>query len=157
MIVNPGELSALRAEWQGVDRMRERVRHLVVSTFAFDSDQSPTFGDVLYNLPLVLAFDVLTKVLLLAKQEGRFTAPGSELGDLMDGAKDALSWINWQYLGEGVKRRNEVTRSAKLYGDLQCLLYIAHIEDQLVAWDIINPPQARLPTRTVSLRQRFSE
>jgi hypothetical protein len=133
MIVNPSALSALQSEWQGVVRMRERVRHLVVSTFAFDSTQSPTFGDVLYNLPLVLAFDVLTQVLLHAKDEGRFTSSVNQLDDLMDSAKTAFSWIDWQHLRDGVTRRNEVAQSGKLFGDLQCLLYIARIEDQLAA------------------------
>lgn len=111
--------------------MRERVRHLVVSTFAFDSTQSPTCGDVLYNLPLVLAFDVLTQTLLFARDERKFIGSGSQLDDLMDAARTAVSWLDWQYLREGVKRGNAITQNAKLYGDLQCLLYIARIEDQL--------------------------
>src|ERR1043165_2834591 len=134
MLLNPSALSTLQSEWQGVVRMRERIRHLVVSTFAFDSTQSPTFGDVLYNLPLVLAFDVLTKTLLFARDEHKFSGSSSQLDELMDAAKAALSWLDWQYLREGVKRRNEIAQNAKLYGDLQCLLYIARIEDQLSAW-----------------------
>jgi len=133
--------------------MRERVRHLVVSTFAFDSTQSPTFGDVLYNLPLVLAFDVLTKVLLLAKDQGLFMSSESELGDLMDSAKPALSWLDWQYLREGVRFRNQVAQNAKLYGDLECLVYIARIEDQLVAWGIISVAQTHVPARTMTFNQ----
>src|SRR5215212_7235232 len=108
MITNSNSLRTLQSEWQGVVRMRDRVRHLVVSTFAFDAAQSPSFGDVLYNLPLVLAFDVLTKALILAKDEGLFTSYGDQLDELIDSAKTALSWLDWQYLRDGVKRRNEV-------------------------------------------------
>jgi hypothetical protein len=76
---------------------------------------------------------VLTQVLLHAKDEGRFTSSGNQLDDLMDSAKTAFSWIDWQHLRDRVTRRNEVAQSGKLFGDLQCLLYIARIEDQLAA------------------------
>lgn len=155
MIVNPSALSTLQSEWQGVVRMRERIRHLVVSTFAFDSMQSPTFGDVLYNLPLVLAFDVLTKTLLFARDESTFTGSGFQLDDLMDAAKTAVSWLDWQFLREGAKRHNQITQNAKLYGDLQCLLYIARIEDQLNAWDIISISNPITPTSTISFQHGF--
>ncbi len=118
--------------------MRERMRHLVLSTFAFDAKKSPAFGDILYNLPFLLAFDVLKQVLLQARDEGRFTGSRPQLGDLIDSAKNSLPWIDWQCLREGVKRRNEVVHDSKLFGDLQCLQDIAHIEVQLLAWGIIN-------------------
>ena len=155
MIVNPSALSTLQSEWQGVVRMRERVRHLVVSTFAFDSTQSPTFGDVLYNLPLVLAFNVLTQTLLFARDERKFIGSGSQLDDLMDAARTAVSWLDWQYLREGVKRRNAITQNAKLYGDLQCLLYIARIEDQLGAWGIISAVRQNTSDSTMSFHYGF--
>jgi hypothetical protein len=137
MIANPNSLATLQTEWQGVIQMRERMRHLVVSTFAFDAKKSPAFGDLLYNLPFLLAFDVLKHVLLQAREEGLFTASRHRLSDLMDSAKEALSWVDWQCLWEGMKRRNEVAHDGKLFGDIQCLQYIADIEAQLVAWGII--------------------
>jgi len=155
MIVSSSALSKLQSEWRGVVQMRDRVRHLVVSTFAFDSTQSPTFGDVLYNLPSVLAFDVLTKVLLLARDEGRFGSSGVQLDELMDSAKTALSWLDWQYLRDSGKRRNEIVQHAKLYGDLQCLLDIARIEDQLVAWGIIPITEPSVQVRTESFKYQF--
>jgi hypothetical protein len=127
----------------------------VVSTFTFDPSQSPTFGDVLYNLPLVLAFDVLTNVLLFAKDEGLFYSSGKELGDLLDGARTTLTWLDWQYLRDGVKSRKEVIQRAKLYGDLQCLLYIARIEGQLVAWGIIPSGESYNRVPTGSLQYAF--
>lgn len=155
MIVNPSALATLQSEWRGVVRMRERVRRLVVSTFAFDDKQSPTFGDVLYNLPLILAFDVLTKVLLLAKEEGLFTSPGTQLHELIDSANTAFSWLDWKYLREAAQQRNEVAQTAKLFGDLQCLLYIARIEDQLIAWGIIAAAEPAVPKSAMSFREGF--
>jgi hypothetical protein len=157
MIENPSALAALQSEWEGVVRMRERVRNLVFSTFAFDSTQSPSFGDVLYNLPLVLAFEVLTKALILAKDEGLFMSSSVQLDGLMDDAKTALPWLDWRSLRDGVTRRNEVAQSGKLYGDLQCLMSIARIEDQLTAWGVISPAQPIVPAQTISFSQGFQK
>ena len=96
MIVDPSKLLSIQSDWQGVLQMRDRVRHLVLSTFAYDEIHSPIFGNILYNLPLVLAFDVLTQVLLLARDEGRFTNSQPQLEDLMDGARTSLPWNDWQ-------------------------------------------------------------
>jgi hypothetical protein len=137
MITNLSSLTTLEAEWQGVVRMRDRVRHLVVSTFAIDEIRSPIFGNILYNLPLLLAFDVLKQVLLQAREEGQFISSQPQLSDLMDSAKTSLTWIDWQRLHEAVKRRSEVSHDGRLFGDVQCLQYLADIEIQLHAWGII--------------------
>jgi len=137
MIMNLNSVATLQAEWDGAVRMRDRVRHLVISTFAFDAKKSPAFGDLLYNLPFLLAFSVLKEVLLQAREEGRFTSSRPQLGDLIDSAKNSLPWIDWQCLREAVKRRNEVMQNGRLLGDVQCLQDIAEVEAQLIAWDII--------------------
>jgi hypothetical protein len=103
----------------------------------FRRKKTPAFGDLLYNLPFLLAFDVLKHALLQAREEGLFTASRHRLSDLMDSAKETLSWVDWQCLWEAVKRRNQVAHDGKLVGDIQCLQDIADIEDQLVAWGII--------------------
>jgi hypothetical protein len=89
---------------------------------------------VVYNLPLLLAFDVLKQALLSARDEGQFACRRSQLGDLMDSAKSRLNWIDWDYLREGVRRRNEVAHDGKLFPAEQCLKDIAGVESQLVAW-----------------------
>jgi hypothetical protein len=138
MIVNLHSLATIQTEWQGVVRMRERMQHLIVSTFAFDAPASPAFGDVFYNLPFRLAFDVLKKVLLEAKEEGLITTSEQRLTDLMDSAITSLPWDNWQGLREAVRRRDAVVREGKLLGDEQCLQDIADVESQLIAWRIIS-------------------
>ena len=140
MIANPDVLVTLQLEWQGVIRLRERMRHLATSTLVYNGCASPTCGiieNILYNFPFLLAVDVLKQVLLEACEEGLFTSSLHQLGDLMEGAKASLTWINWQGLVEAVMRRNEFGRGAKLYGDVQCLQDIADIEAQLIAWGII--------------------
>ena len=137
MITNPSSLAALQAEWQAVVQMRERMQGLVTSTFALDAATSPAFGDVLYNLPFRLAFDVLKKVLLQAKDEELVVTSQQRLSDLMDSASTSLPWKNWQSLREAVRRRNEVVHGGKLLADEQCLQDIAYVEAQLIAWRII--------------------
>ena len=138
MIANPTSLETLQTEWEGVVRMRDRMRHLVVSTFALNTLTSPVFGDILYNLPFLLAFDVLKQALLQARDEGQLTGSGYQLDDLMDNAKVSLPWLDWECLRDAVKRQSEVARDGKLYGDLQCLQDIADIEAQLTAWGILS-------------------
>jgi len=137
MIANPSSVAALQAEWEGVTYMRERMQSLVASTSAFDASTSPAFGGILYNLPLRLAFDVLKKVLLQAKEEGLIPTTKQRLADLMDSAITSLPWNNWQDLREAVSRRDEVVYQGKLLGDEQCLQDIADVEAQLIAWRII--------------------
>jgi hypothetical protein len=137
MIVNLNSLGTLQAEWNGVVQMRERMRQLALSIFAVDAKKSPAFGDILYNLPFLLAFGVLKQVLLQARDEGRFTSSRPQLSVLMDSAKNSLPWIDWQCLREAVKRRNEVVQNGRLFGDIQCLQDMADIEAQLLAWGII--------------------
>jgi hypothetical protein len=138
MIVNPHSLTTLQIEWRGVVRMRERVRHLAISTFTADPARSPAFGDVFYNLPLVLAYDVLKQVLLHAKEEGRFKSSRNQLADLLESAKKSIPWLDWEGLSASVQARNEVAHRGKLFGDVKCLQDIARIEAQLMAWGIID-------------------
>jgi hypothetical protein len=137
MIVNPNSLTTLQTEWEVAIHMRERMQNLVASTSAFNASTSPAFGDILYNLPFRLAFDVLKNVLLHAKEEGLILTSQERLADLMDSAITSLPWNNWQGLREAVSRRNEVVHGGKLFGDEQCLQDIADIEAQLLAWGVI--------------------
>lgn len=137
MIIHPNSLTHLQEKWQGVIHMRERMDHLVISTFAFDPITSPAFGNILYNLPFLLAFDVLQQVLLQAKEEEQFTGSGQKLADLIESAKVSVPWLDWQSLSEAAARQSEVAQEGKLWGDRQCLQDIASIEAQLCAWGII--------------------
>src|SRR5215211_4504944 len=137
MIVDPSSLATLQAEWQTVMQMRARMKELVISTLSVDASTSPAFGDVFYNLPFRLAFEVLKKVLLQAKAEGLIPTSQQRLADLMDSAITTLPWNNWQSLRDAVGRRNEVVYGGKLLGDEQCLQAIADVESQLIAWRII--------------------
>lgn len=147
MILNPSSLTPLQEKWQGVIQMRERMDHLVISTFAFDPITSPAFGNILYNLPFLLALDVLRQVLLQAKEQEQFAGSGQELADLMEAAKISVPWLDWQSLRKAATRQNEVAHQAKLWGDRECLRDISNIEAQLCAWGIITAAKTSKKTQ----------
>jgi hypothetical protein len=137
MMENLNSLAALQTEWQDVIRMRERMDQLVISMFASDPITSPVFGNILYNLPFLLAIEVLKQALLQLGKVGQWMDPGYPLGDLMDRAKTSVAWIDWQRLRENAEHGNELARHGRLFGDEQCLQGIAAIEAQLLAWGVI--------------------
>ena len=138
MIKDPSELTRLQTEWAGVQRMRDRMKLLLTATFASGAFTAPALGDVVYNLPLLLAFDVLRQVLVALKDEGAFTCRTSQLGPLVDAAKSALPWRDWQEIRDGVRRRNEVAHDGMLHNAKSCNKDIEAVGHELVAWGVID-------------------
>ena len=135
IIANPTTLTNLQSEWAGVVKMLEEMKTRVRVNFATSTLPSRGLAGVLYNLPMLLAFDVLKKVLQAAGNEGTVVWPK---GKWMDSAKIALTWNNWDELNAGVDRRNEIAHDGKLFGSSQCLKDITNVQEQLVAWAIID-------------------
>lgn len=139
MVLSPTTVEELRSAWTGVVQMRERMKTIVVVTFAGGALTGSTLRDVAYNLPLLLAFDVLKQALAEAANEKLFVcSPRATLGKLMDSGKDSLSWIDWENLREGVRRRNAVAHDGVLVDGKQCLQDIDSVEAQLFAWKILS-------------------
>ena len=145
MQLDQNTLQHLKLEWAGVAKMRERMRTLVVVTFATGAITGPALASVLYNLPLLLAFDVLQQTLAKARDQNFFPCSRDQLGVLMECAKDCLPWNDWPGLRDGVRRRNQVAHDGQLFSAEQCLLDVANIENQLVSWAVIDatpwPPE----------------
>ena len=118
--------------------MRKRMKTLLAVTIAQGGVMAIKLRDVVYNLPMLLAFDVLRQVLLAAHKEGQFRCRRRQLGDLMDSAKTTLTWKDWDELRAGVRRRNEIAHEGKLFDNTECLKDIMNVQEQLVAWGIIN-------------------
>ena len=97
-------------------------------------------SSILYNLPLLLAFDMLKTALERARDEKLFDCQGRHpgLSKLMECAKDKLDWIDWNSLQEGVRRRNAIAHDGELYDSEQCLQDIENVEAQLVSWGVVN-------------------
>jgi hypothetical protein len=137
MTLSPTAVADLRSEWAGVVNMRKRMRLLVVATFAGGAITGPALAGVVYNVPLLLAFDVLRQTLAWARDEKLFACSRRQLGDLMDCSKDYLPWTAWGALREGVRRRNAIAHDGQLFEAKQCLQDIANVEAQLLTWGII--------------------
>lgn len=118
--------------------MRDRMKLLVTATFAGGAFTAPALAAVVYNLPLLLAFDVLGQVLAQLRDEAQITCARSQLGPLVDAAKSALPWLDWQAIRDGVHRRSEVAHDGVLLDSNMCVADIVCVEKQLIAWRIID-------------------
>ena len=138
MIFSSTTAAELSTEWSGVIRMRERMQKQVVG--AFVGLHGVGLSSILYNLPLLLAFDMLKTALERARAEKLFDCQGRHpgLSKLMECAKDKLDWIDWNSLQEGVRRRNAIAHDGELYDSEQCLQDIENVEAQLVSWGVVN-------------------
>ena len=136
MISNPTTLTNLQTEWSAVVKLHERMKLLVMATFVGGAITAPALAKVLYNLPMLLAFDVLKNVVQAARDEGTVVWPSESR--LWVGAKTALSWNDWDELMFGVGRRNEIAHDGKLFDSSVCLKDIANVQEQLIAWAIID-------------------
>jgi hypothetical protein len=134
VISNGEELSKLASDWEGALRMRDRLQKRVGAPS--DGHAPVNAADAIYNLPLVLAFDVLRSALRAIKKEGRFSSEGNGLRALMKAAEDALPWVDYKALRKGVKRRNAVARDGELFAAAVCLQDINNVAAQLRAWGI---------------------
>jgi hypothetical protein len=138
LISDPAVRAELASEWDGVVRMRERMQTLVTGTFAFGAGiTAPGVASVVYNLPLLLAFDVLRQVLLAARDQGLFSCRSNHVGPLMDAGERAIPWLEWAELRAGVRRRNEVAHDGKLLSSVECIADIDRVKRQLAEWGVV--------------------
>jgi len=131
-------METLQSEWAGVIKMRDRMQKLTTFSFAAGVPSSAT--GVVYNLPVLLAFDVLGHVLRAARGEGLFACKSNHPGPLMEYAKTAFLWLDWDELRAGVRRRNEIAHNGQLFDGARCLHDIENVEKQLMEWGLIPPP-----------------
>ncbi|MDP1670786.1 MAG: hypothetical protein Q8L63_01745 [Alphaproteobacteria bacterium] len=138
-MLSPATLEELRSAWTGVVQMRERMKTIIIVTFAGGALTGPALREVVYNLPLLLSFDVLKQALAEAGNEKLFVCSArAPLGKLMDCGRDSLAWIDWENLREGVRRRNAIAHDGQLFDGKQCLQDIDNVEAQLIAWKILS-------------------
>ena len=135
LITNAHALAAIRSEWSAVVRMRERMNKLMVGPVGSVADGA--LHSVVYNLPLLLAFDVLGKVLRALKRQRQVPGERDQLGDLMDIFQGDPSWLEWSVLRDGVRRRNAIAYAGELFSGVECLTDIEAVEEQLREWGIL--------------------
>lgn len=137
LITNAHALAAIRSEWSAVVRMRERMNKLMVGPVGSVADGA--LHSVVYNLPLLLAFDVLGKVLRALKKQRQVPGERDQMGDLMDIFQGDPSWLEWSVLRDGVRRRNAIAYAGELFSGVECLADIEAVEEQLREWEILEP------------------
>lgn len=137
LITDAHALAAIRSEWSAVVRMRERMNKLMVGPVGSVADGA--LHSVVYNLPLLLAFDVLGKVLRALKKQRQVPGERDQIGDLMDIFQGDPSWLEWSVLRDGVRRRNAIAYAGELFSGVECLADIEAVEEQLREWEILEP------------------
>jgi hypothetical protein len=90
-----------------------------------------------YNLPLVLGYAVLDRVLSELRDQRAFSCKAWQLGKKMAASQNVLPWRNYDLVNAGKEARNNLAHEAKLLSKGDCLRYIAAIESELKAWRVI--------------------
>jgi hypothetical protein len=130
-------LDEIRMSWHGVREFREKLQRAVLASFAFGGLPQPFLADAGHNLPLLHAFAVLNEVLQQLRDEGHFTCKGFFLGALMNASADALPWVDFALVKEGVARRNDVAHKGMVLPRTDCWKYIDAVETQLREWNVV--------------------
>jgi hypothetical protein len=135
LITDAGAVAAIRSEWSAVVTVRERMRNLMAGPVGSIADGA--LYSVVYNLPLLLAFNVLERVLRTLKKQRQIPGQEQQLGELMDLFQGDPSWLEWSVLRDGERRRHAITHTGELFSGVECLADIAAVEEQLAAWGLL--------------------
>jgi len=138
-------ISHIEMEWAGAEVMLSAMRSRSLITFSRGRGAVIGVDRIIYNLPLLLAADVLCQTLRIAKEEGQFSAKKHTLGGLVKASKEILPWVDWDSIWEAVDRRNAIAHDGALYSRRECQESIDSIREQLVQWGIIQEKQGVRP------------
>jgi hypothetical protein len=134
-MLNQDSVVIIGTEWNGVELMLERMKKITVGSFG--SLGGIGVGKVVYNLPLLLATDVLCQTLLLAKKQSLFESRNRTLGALVKDSKDSLPWLDWESIMGIVTKRNEIAHDGELFEGKLCVNAIEAIKQQLQSWQLL--------------------
>jgi hypothetical protein len=135
LISDAAALAALRSEWSAAVKVRERMNKLLGGPVGSVADGA--LHGVVYNLPLLLAFNVLERALRALKKQRQIPGQGEQLGDLLDLFQGDPSWLEWSVLRDGERRRQAIEHAGELFPSVECLADIEAVEEQLRAWGIL--------------------
>jgi len=140
VISEPEPLAEIRASWNGVRVLRQRLQSALLGSFALGGWSAIFAADAAHNLPLVHAFSALNDVLLQLEREGRFSCRSHFLGSLLDASKPSLPWLDFDLVRQGASRRNDVAHRGEVLPRGECWRYVDAIEAEFLAWGVIEPP-----------------
>jgi hypothetical protein len=96
-------------------------------------------ANIAHNLPFLHACSVLNDILEQLRDENHFQCKGRTLGALVKESEHHLPWNNFALIKEIVWRRNGLAHHSNILPREDCWRYIDAIEQELVAWKIVNP------------------
>jgi len=138
MIKDASTLADIRAQWNAVRKLASRGAtgaQIPGGSYINFPPKDPRF----YNLPFLLAYATLEQVLEEFACEGTIPPPKEKptLHTRMHASQSHLPWQSFATVDDGKTRRNALAHDATLLSEEECLHYIYTIEDELVAWSII--------------------
>ncbi len=128
-------ISEIAQDWRVVQKLCEGSHRQWMSLGG--SIINETRPEDSYNLPLVLAYAVLDRVLSELRDQGAFTCKTWKLGKKMAASQNALPWQDYDLVKSGKNARNDLAHEAKLSGKADCLRFIDAVESELKAWGIV--------------------
>ena len=127
--------SEIEQDWRVVRKLCESShRQWMIPGAGIISETRPEDS---YNLPLILAYAVLDRVLSELRDQGAFTCKTWKLGKKMAASQNALPWQDYDLVDNGRDARNDLAHQAKLLSKADCLRFIDAIESELKAWGIV--------------------
>src|SRR3984885_15899189 len=102
LISDAAALAALRSEWSAAVKVRERMNKLLGGPVGSVADGA--LHGVVYNLPLLLAFNVLERALRALKKQRQIPGHEHQLGELMDLFQGDPSWLGWSGFCDRARR-----------------------------------------------------
>jgi len=134
MIHNRQTKSEIAQDWSVVRKLCNTAKTRYLPGFGVIVNTPP---EEIYNLPLVLAYAVLDRVLNVLRDQGEFSCKSWKLGAKMDASQNKLPWKDYCLVDKGRDARNELAHDAKLLSKADCLHFIDAIESELRAWSIV--------------------
>ena len=138
MISDPDALQEVKASWDGVLKLRDKLKRSSFGAFLGGGLFPFALADAGQNLPLMHGCSVLNEVLLQLAKEGKFECTHIFLGKLLKASREDLDWQNYALIKKIVADRNEVAHKGKLLPRGDCWKYLEAIELELVHFGIVN-------------------
>lgn len=131
MIIDQAALAEIRQDWVAVRKLSSIVLFSRVTPSGWIQENRQ---DEAFNLPLLLAYSVLERVLSELRGKAKFQSPTDKLGPMMKASKQNLPWVDFSLIDQGRLARNALAHEAKLVSKHDCLRFIEAIEIELKAW-----------------------
>jgi hypothetical protein len=140
MITDQEKLQRIRDSWTTVRILEARINTtLNVGLFSL-VPMLTNFQEVPESLLLLFAISVLEHTLKHLRDQGVFACKGDGLERLMKASSGVLHWQHFEKIQEAKGRRNHIAHEREFLRKGQCAEYLAAIEQELLAWGVLNSP-----------------